>query len=291
MKKIINIISWINYNPKIIAGLIITGIIGYNIANFNYVEYKRNIILKQAKADAESLSWSIVESKKDLQEKLQALDKTLYCIKQNSNTWMIVDCDSLKTREVIIETKTGNAVTPSENSDKKLNPLEEEKQIEKWQKEEFVSWRVNSQWESKSKDELLWNSFDEISLAHGIPVDYWYDAEKKYKVKKEVALCIAWRDSWLWTYLKTKNNFWNVWNNDRWDKVNFVTAEKWVEAIFKVLNGKYLKYKQSIWSLSPGGWGNSPFYATSKENWNVNITNCLSVINWIQVTENYKIRL
>jgi hypothetical protein len=44
---------------------------------------------------------------------------------------MIVDCDSLKTREVIIETKTGNAVTPSENSDKKLNPLEEEKQIEK----------------------------------------------------------------------------------------------------------------------------------------------------------------
>jgi len=291
MKRIINLISRIDYNPKIIAGLLITGIIGYNLATFDYIEFKRQATLNQAKADVESLSGSIEESKKDLRDKLKALDKTLYCIKQNSNTGVLVDCNTLKTREVIIETKAGNAVTPSEIIDKKLTPLEEEKKIEEVKKENFVSWRFNSQWDSKSKNDLHWDSFDEISLAHRIPVEYWYNAEKKYKVKKEVALCIARADSWLWKYLKTKNNFWNVWNNDRWDKVHFETAEKWVEAIFKVLNGKYLKHKQSIWSLSPGGWGNSPLYATSKENWFINTTNCLGVITWIQVWANYKIRL
>jgi len=152
-------------------------------------------------------------------------------------------------------------------------------------------WLKNSQWQSKSKAELMWNTFDEISKNHKIPVDYWYASEKKWKIKKEVALCIAWADSWLGRYLKTPNNIWNVGNNDRGNRVSVSTLEKWVDLIFQTLNNKYLKHKQSIWSLSVWWGGTKPFYATSKENWNINTLNCLSTIHWVQINENFMIRL
>ena len=153
------------------------------------------------------------------------------------------------------------------------------------------NWLVNKQWLSKSKQELHGNTFNEISLAHWIPIEYWYNSEKKWKVKKEVWLCIAWADSWLGKYLKTKNNIGNVWNNDRGDRVHISTLEKWVDVIFQTLNNKYLKHKQSIGSLSVWWGGSKPYYATSPDNWNVNVKNCLWVIHWVAISENFKIRL
>jgi hypothetical protein len=152
-------------------------------------------------------------------------------------------------------------------------------------------WRVNKDWISKSKEELLGNNFKEIVKNNWLQIDYWQWFEVKYKVKKEVVACIARRDSWLWKYLKTKNNFWNVWNNDRWDTRSYKTEKDWIEAIFKTLNNKYLRHKQSIWSLSVGGWWNSPFYATSLENWNINVLNCLWVMYNKLVSENDGFRL
>ena len=150
---------------------------------------------------------------------------------------------------------------------------------------------MNSQGKSKDKSELWGETFEKISLAHGIPIEYWYDSEKKWKVKKEVALCIAWADSWLGKYLKTKNNIGNVGNNDRGDKVNISTLEKWVDIIFQTLNNRYLSHKQSIGSLSIGWWGSKPYYATSDDNWDKNTRNCLGVIHWVAITEDFKIRL
>lgn len=172
-------------------------------------------------------------------------------------------------------------------------------EIEKASAEEVIEikpviqtwWLKNSQWISKSKEELRGNTFTEISEAHWIAFDYWHEAEATYKIKKEVALCIARADSGLGKYLKTKNNIGNVGNNDRWDKVAFASMQDWVNAIFKVLNNKYLSHKQSIWSLSPWGWWTAPFYATSKENWSVNVRNCLSIIHWQPIGNDYKIRL
>jgi hypothetical protein len=152
-------------------------------------------------------------------------------------------------------------------------------------------WLKNSQGQSKSRSELWGNAFEEISKAHWIPLEYWYNSEKKWKVKKEVWLCIARADSWLWKYLKTKNNIGNVGNNDRWDRVHIATLEKWVDVIFQTINNKYLWHKQSIGSLSVWWGGSKPFYATSPSSWNVNVLNCLWVIHWIQVTENFLIRL
>lgn len=153
------------------------------------------------------------------------------------------------------------------------------------------TWLKNSQGQSKSRSELWGNTFEEISTAHWIPLEYWYNSEKKWKVKKEVWLCIARADSWLWKYLKTKNNIGNVGNNDRWDRVNIATLEKWVDVIFQTINNKYLWHKQSIGSLSVWWGGNSPYYATSPDNWDKNVRNCLSVIHWQEISKDFKIRL
>lgn len=166
-----------------------------------------------------------------------------------------------------------------------------------WDNKLSFKWRVNSKWESKSYDELCWNvsankcNFSLVADIHNIPVEPFIKWEKKYKVYKEFALCIARADSWLWKYLKSKNNIWNVGNNDRWQIVEYKTIDDWIEAIYKVLNNSFLGHKQSIWSLSPWWWGNSPFYATSPENWNINVLNCLNTIVNSSINENSKFRL
>lgn len=260
---------------------------GYKIITYDLIEAKRIDILNNAKAELETASWEVkekldqrLELDSNLKKDIEFLIHSDECIKANSFTWVVTDCDKLKIKEEVVKEKFLSVT---------------------WQKEKLIlkevttnnihKWRVNSAWSSKPKAELKWNTFSEISLAHNIPVEYWYEAEKKYKVKKEVALCIAWADSWLGRYLKTKNNIGNVGNNDRWDKVSYATLYDWVEAIFKTLNNKYLWHKQSIGSLSPWGWWDTPHYATSKDNWNNNVINCLSVIHWIPVTENYLFRL
>jgi hypothetical protein len=169
-----------------------------------------------------------------------------------------------------------------------MNVKEENKEVK-----QDRAWRVNSQWQSKSKEELWGNTFYEILQAHWLEntASHWMQNESKYKIKKEVPLCIAWADSGLGKYLKTKNNFGNVWNNDRGDKVSYATAEAGIEAIYKVLNNKYLWHKQSIGSLSVWGGGSKPYYATSKENWNNNVINCLTVMYWTNVDENFMFRI
>lgn len=52
-----------------------------------------------------------------------------------------------------------------------------------------------------------------------------------HKIKPEVIICIAYADSSLGKYLKTKNNIGNVGNNDRGDKVNYGNIEQGFNAI------------------------------------------------------------
>lgn len=279
MKKLKQILNFVPNKYKVIILLAIICIlvwIGIKLWDKD-IDTKRLEIYNTAHSNSETLSWEL-ETKINEVEKL--FSEYLYwkkCQKENSNTGKILDCNSLILPPV----------------DVKLIDLMSTWKTNTWSLsiQSPTKWRVNKQGKSKSKEELKWDSFDEIVKNHWLPIDWWYDMEKKYKVKKEVALCIAWADSWLGTYLKTKNNIWNVGNNDRWNKVSYKTIENWIEAIFKVLNNKYLKNKQTIWSLSFWWWGKSPVYATSTENWNINVINCLSTINWVQVNEDYKIRL
>lgn len=123
-----------------------------------------------------------------------------------------------------------------------------------------------------------------------MPVAPFLEYEQTYKIKKEAIVCIAWADSGLGKKLKSKNNIWNVGNNDRGNVVHFATIEKGIEAMFRVLNNRYLGHKQSIGSLSPGGGGNAPFYATSPENWNNNVLNCLNILLDENIDENWIFR-
>ena len=152
-------------------------------------------------------------------------------------------------------------------------------------------WRVNSEGKSKHKSELWGDTFEEVLESHWLPKQHFIDFEEKYKIKKEAVVCIAWADSWLGKMLKSKNNIGNVGNNDRGDVVHFATIEKGIEAMFRVLNNKYLGHKQSIGSLSPWGGGTRPFYATSVENWNINVLNCLNTILDPTINENWNFRI
>lgn len=151
----------------------------------------------------------------------------------------------------------------------------------------WFTWRVNSDWKSKHKSELCYTdcTFTWVLQRYWLPTQPFIDNEIKYWVKKELSVCIAWADSHLGRALKSTNNIWNVGNNDRWQVVHYKTIWAWIEAMYRVLNNRYLWHKQTVWSLSVWGGGSKPYYATSPENWNNNVLNCLNTILDPSITE------
>jgi len=159
--------------------------------------------------------------------------------------------------------------------------------------------RVNSQWDAKIRPNVKqWEVFmDTMYNFANIYHQNWeirHSAGIKNKIKPEVMICIARADSDLWKQLKSTNNFWNVGNNDRWNVVHYKTPQAWINAIARVLHNKYLWKKQTIWDLSPSWWCTTDckyFYATSKENWNSNVLNCLSHIHNKKINEDFTFRI
>lgn len=171
-----------------------------------------------------------------------------------------------------------------------------------------LGWKVNDNWLSqeyikligdtpKQRAEFLLDGFD---LARGT-IDIWIELWEKYKIDPYLAIAIAKADSNLWNQLKSTNNIWNVGNNDRWDVVHYETREDWIEAIFRVLNNKYLGNIYTIWFLSCGGKINlgiddcfrnwEKVYATSKDNWNNNVINTMrNIYRDKNINEDYNFR-
>jgi hypothetical protein len=169
-------------------------------------------------------------------------------------------------------------------------------------------WEVNSNWMSQEYKQLLWdtpkqraeymlNSFEKAKWT----IDLWLELWEKYKIDPYLAISIAKADSSLGNQLKSTNNFGNVWNNDRWDVVHYATKQDGIEAIFRVLNNKYLWNIYTVWYLSCWGkiklWiencfqNNEKVYATSKENWNNNVINTLrNIYKDSSIDENYNFR-
>lgn len=126
---------------------------------------------------------------------------------------------------------------------------------------------------------------------------YWHNYNQWDKnsqnIKTEVLVCIAWADSHLWYALKTKNNVGNIGNTDSWKTMSFDTLDQWIRAISNTLNNRYLGTKQIIWDLSFAGnckTNCSKVYATSNQNRENNVLNCLSLIHQEQVTSYFKFR-
>ncbi len=156
-------------------------------------------------------------------------------------------------------------------------------------------WRVNSEWKRHKLYNLQWTTVWERtkSLLQKFWLWKYYQSLKimwdESDIKMEVAVCIAFADTSLWKAMKSQNNVWNVGNNDRWDVIHLDSIDDWFYYIYKTLNNKYLQQYKTIWELSQ--WGRTVLwlkwcaeqgeycYATSPENWNNNIINCIQLIH------------
>lgn len=158
-----------------------------------------------------------------------------------------------------------------------------------------LKWKVNSNWFSQEFKELKnqWvigrtQELLELYTHTNWTYDLWAKYEKMYWIKMQVAIAIAKADSSLWDEMKSLNNVGNVGNNDRWDTWEYLTKEDWIEAIYRTLNNKYLWHIYNIGYLSE--WGRTVLggasctvkgefcYATSEENWNINVINTLRLL-------------
>lgn len=147
-------------------------------------------------------------------------------------------------------------------------------------------WRLNSNGYSQRHLDLTGTTRQDriISLLNQYGFD-WEDTRyvlrtigRIYRVYPETIVCIAYADSSLGRFLKTEHNYWNVGNNDRGDTVSYSNMEQWFNAIAKTLNNQYLWGYNHINELSRYGNADWMVYATSPENWHINVTNCLWMI-------------
>lgn len=116
------------------------------------------------------------------------------------------------------------------------------------------------------------------------------DVVKNTNIDRDVVICIAFAESTLWKYLTTSNNIWNVWNNDRWDRVWYTSAFAWARMIALTLNNQYLWEYHTIKQLSRYGNEDGKIYASSPINRQTNVLKCLSQIKWYYVPEDYPFR-
>jgi len=170
-------------------------------------------------------------------------------------------------------------------------------QVHEWNRTmSRYGWKLDENWASKAYVKLI--NTDKQNRIQELLATYWHLAvyeslvlfESKYNILLEVPVCIARADSSLWRELKTKHNYWNVWNNDSWDTRAYNTKKEWFEAIFRTLNNRYLWNKQTIWSLSIWWGWKPPVYATSKSRRNNNVLNCLSMLNDVHITKDFNFR-
>jgi len=145
-----------------------------------------------------------------------------------------------------------------------------------------IEFRTNTEWKAKALPNVE-PTLEAFAKAYGQDPQDFIDAWKEYDIKPEVILCIARADTDLWRAMKSKNNIWNVGNNDRWNKVEYSTIREWIFKIWEALNNWYLGNKQTIQDLSR--YGNCEtdckyIYASSTENRENNVMNCLNFLYW-----------
>lgn len=228
-------------------------------------------------------------------------------IAQTDLTWLYIEREDILTQLNIIS----NNITLREKCIEmnKTNPMPVSCVDLDIPVKELLEWKVNSNWFSQEYKHLYsvwteWRVQELLSMYPTVADTYpiWVEMEDKYKIKKELAIAIAKADSSLWNELKTTNNIGNVGNNDRWDTVHYQDIKDWIEAIFITLNNKYLKDIYNIWYLSEWwrkvlDWPSckEPWvfcYATSEENWNINVINTLRLLyNDSSIDETFQFRL
>ena len=225
------------------------------------------------------------------------MQKKLDEIQSLSSEWNRIDEIYLQNEKQIgelkeknIEIKTQQAELANQAKEKRIEFVQEYGcgimtgrcdylKVEVPQKIEF---RTNSEWKAKALPNVE-PTLESFAKAYGLDPQDFVDAGNKWNVKPEVILCIARADTDLWKAMKSKNNIGNVGNNDRWDTREFATMRDGIFEIWKALNNWYLGNKKRIQDLSR--YGNCEndcqyIYASSTENWENNVMNCLNFLYW-----------
>lgn len=117
------------------------------------------------------------------------------------------------------------------------------------------------------------------------------DAAHGTNIDVDVGICIAFAESTLGRHLTTANNIGNVGNNDRWDRVAYQNPLVGAKLIYNTLNNVYLWHYNIL--LDYNGYGNpqGKNYATSRYNWQNNVTKCLTMIKGYYVPDDYPVRI
>ena len=161
-------------------------------------------------------------------------------------------------------------------------------------------WRLNSNGYSQRYVQLYGDTKNEriISMLQSYGFE---DAETEarpairtisriFQVQPEIIVCIAYADSSLWRFLKTSYNYGNVGNNDRWNTQSFNNMEQGFYHIGAVLNNGNLWKYSTVNQLSRRGNPDGMIYASSPENWHINVMNCLWMIHNKYVPDNFNYR-
>lgn len=151
-------------------------------------------------------------------------------------------------------------------------------------------WTLTESWDSQLMPEIesktSHDRFKELSWKYWINPSTIWEVENKYNLRESMVLCLiiaetsGWK-SWYWQ--KGCWNYWNVWNNDRWNRRCYSSEYEWLSAVGRALSNKYLWKIQTLWCLS-NAWSctwwedlNSR-YATSNWNWERTMLNCLNTV-------------
>ena len=227
----------------------------------------------------------------------RGMQKKMEYIQSLSSEWNKIDEIYLQNEKQIEQLKKKNAEIKSKQWE--LEKQAKEKRIEfvqeygcgimtgrcdylKVEVPQKIEFRTNSEWKAKALPNVE-PTLEAFAREYGQDPQDFIDAGKKYNIKPEVILCIARADSDLWRAMKSKNNIGNVGNNDRWDTREFDTIRDGIFEIGKALNNWYLGNKKWIQDLSRY-WNCEKdcqyIYASSEENWENNVMNCLNFLYW-----------
>ncbi|EKE29366.1 MAG: hypothetical protein ACD_2C00184G0003 [uncultured bacterium (gcode 4)] len=81
--------------------------------------------------------------------------------------------------------------------------------------------------------------------------DCLYIASEKYQVPAELIVAIIQNDTSIGKHMATKNNFWNVWNDDWGKRVIFETPQEWLDAVAENLKKRIDKFREYVKNRYP----------------------------------------
>ena len=117
------------------------------------------------------------------------------------------------------------------------------------------------------------------------------DASNWRYVDIDLWICIAVAETSLWRNFASSRNVWNVWNNDRGDRIDYWSAAEWASMIYYALENKYLWWYSTLDRLSWYGNQDWAIYASSTINRQTNVTKCLTSVKWYSIPDNRPFRI